>query len=224
MGAALIAATLGAAILIWELWICEGAHFGRGFVVWLYDLAASRYDRIKRFTPAWESRFLGEPVAAALGGLTDALLLDVGAGTGRLGRAALPLEEFRGSIISVEPSRAMQRLGRQLTAGGRNIWVRAWAVPLPFRSESFDMAVGLEMIEFTPQPRRTLDEMVRVLRPGGWLLVTNRVGSQARWIFGRTFTRQRFPEVLTGLGLQDVETYRWQIDYDLVWARKPQRA
>ena len=41
-------------LLAWELWICEGAHFGRRFVVWLYDLAAGRYDRIKHFDPDWE--------------------------------------------------------------------------------------------------------------------------------------------------------------------------
>jgi ubiquinone/menaquinone biosynthesis C-methylase UbiE len=224
MGVALLLGALGAALVVWELWICEGAHLGRGFVVWLYNLAAPRYDRIKRFRPSWESRFLGEPIASVVGGLEGALLLDVGAGTGRLARAALPLDRFHGAIVSLEPSPRMLRLGRGLTSGGRNAWVRAWAVPLPFGRESFDMAVSLEMLEFTPHPRQTLTEMVRVLRPGGWLLVTNRVGAQARWILGRTFPRERFPEVLAGLGLEDVETYRWQIDYDLVWARKPARA
>ncbi len=224
MGIVLLLGTLGAALLAWELWICEGAHFGRRFVVWLYNLAAPRYDRIKRFRPAWESRFLGEPLASAVGGLRDALLLDVGAGTGRLARALLPLDDFNGSIVSLEPSRQMLSLGRGLASGARNAWVRGWAVPLPFCRDSFDMTVSLEMLEFTPRPRQTLAEMVRVLRPGGWLLVTNRVGAQARWIFGRTFPRERFPAVLAGLGLEDIETYRWQIDYDLVWARKPDRA
>ena len=32
----------------WELIIVEGAHLGPGVVVWLYDLAARRYDRIKQ--------------------------------------------------------------------------------------------------------------------------------------------------------------------------------
>jgi hypothetical protein len=49
--------------LIWEIWICEGAHLGRRFVVWLYDLAASRYERIKGFDPGrsgfWVNRSSG---------------------------------------------------------------------------------------------------------------------------------------------------------------------
>src|SRR3990170_4076789 len=73
----------------WELWICEGTHLGRRFVVWMYDVAAGRYEGIKRFDPGWEQRFLGEPLAAVLGGLPDARLLDVGAGTGRAARPLL---------------------------------------------------------------------------------------------------------------------------------------
>ncbi len=224
MGLAMLVGALAASMVVWELWICEGAHLGRGFVVWLYDLAAAHYDRIKRFRPAWESRFLGEPIATAIGGLQDALLLDVGAGTGRMTRAVRSLEQFRGTIVSLEPSQHMLHHGRALTAGEGSAWVRSWAVPLPFAGESFDMAVSLEVLEFTPEPLRTLSEMVRVLRPGGWLLVTNRVGAQARWILRRTFPRERYPEVLGSLGLEDIETYRWQIDYDLVWARKPAQA
>src|SRR3970040_2618404 len=74
-------------LLAWELWICEGAHFGRRFVVWLYDLAAGRYDRIKHFDPDWERQVLGEPLIGLLGDLPGASLLDVGAGTGRTFRA-----------------------------------------------------------------------------------------------------------------------------------------
>jgi hypothetical protein len=57
------------ALLVWELWICEGAHLGRRFVVSMYDLAADRYDSIKHFDPDWERRFLGEALAGAIGSL-----------------------------------------------------------------------------------------------------------------------------------------------------------
>jgi ubiquinone/menaquinone biosynthesis C-methylase UbiE len=220
MAAVLAASLLLIVCLLWELWICEGAHLGRRFVVWLYDLAAGRYDRIKGFTPAWERRFLGEPVATALGGLPGARLLDVGAGTGRLARALLPIETFHGTLIALDASRRMLGFARRVAPASARRWVRAWAVPLPFAAHTFDMVASLEALEFTPEPRRTLAEMVRVLRPGGWLLVTNRVGWQAPWILGRTFTRAAFPQVLEGLGLHGIETYRWQIDYDLVWAIK----
>jgi ubiquinone/menaquinone biosynthesis C-methylase UbiE len=93
-------------------------------------------------------------------------------------------------------------------------------VPLPFANGSFDIVISLELIEFTPKPKDTLEEMLRVLQPGGWLLITNRVGRDAPLILGKIFRRDDFPKVLETLGFQDVSVYPWQINYDLVWARK----
>jgi len=163
-------------LAIWELWICEGAHLGRGFVVWLYDLAAFRYEKIKQFDPVWERRFLGEPLTVVSSEMKNARILDIGAGTGRIARTLSPMQTFQGMLTSLEPSRRMLALGRRLTPPGSTIWVQAWSVPLPFAEGSFDIVVSLEMLEFTPKPLVTLTEMVRVLCPGGWLLVTNRVG------------------------------------------------
>jgi len=217
---AVLGAALLAVLLIWQLWVCEGAHFGRRFVVSLYNLAATRYDRIKHFDPDWERAFLGEPLANALGGLEGARLLDVGAGTGRVAWALGPLPFFRGVVIGVEPARRMLEQARQRVADDRARWVRGWAVPLPFPAGAFDLVASLEMLEFTPHPLAALKEMVRVLAPGGWLLVTNRVGWQARWILGRTFQRGDIAGVMERLGLEDVQARFWQVDYDLVWARK----
>jgi SAM-dependent methyltransferase len=85
----------------------------------------------------------------------------------------------------------------------------------------FDLVICIEMLEFSPHPSRVLDEIYRVTQPGGWALVTNRVGWQAAWILGHTIPRERFPERLARHGFRDVQVYRWQVDYDLAWARKP---
>jgi ubiquinone/menaquinone biosynthesis C-methylase UbiE len=211
---------VASALLIWEIWICEGAHLGRRFVTWLYDLAATRYDRIKDFDFDWERRFLGEPIAGLLSPLRDAKILDVGAGTGRLARTLLHFHTLGGTIVSVEPSQHMLSLGRQFTQTPRAPWLRAYAVPLPFQTDSFDLVVSLEILEFTPNPRATIREMLRVLRPGGWMIVSNRISWEAKWIFGRTFSRKKFKPVLAELGLEDITVYPWQVDYDLAWARK----
>ncbi|HLE03878.1 MAG TPA: class I SAM-dependent methyltransferase [Anaerolineales bacterium] len=206
-------------LLAWELWICEGAHFGRRFVVWLYDLAAGRYDRIKHFDSDWERQVLGEPLSGLLGDLPGASLLDVGAGTGRTFRAlGGPGPPQR--LVGLEPSRSMLRLGRALVPEEVR-WIQGWAVPLPLASESFDAVVCLEVTEFTPHPRSTITELRRVLRPGGWLLISNRIGWQAPLILGRTVGRRRFPGFLSGLGFTEVELVPWQVDYDMAWARKP---
>jgi ubiquinone/menaquinone biosynthesis C-methylase UbiE len=215
---------LGAALaglLAWELAVCEGVHLGKHFVVWLYDLTASRYESIKGFDRSWERRFLGEPLAAALGSLTDPLVLDVGAGTGRLVWALQDLFNEPAQLICLEASSRMMRLGLQAPLSVPADWVQGWADSLPFPAGSFDAVVSLEMLEFTPRPRQTIQEMVRVLRPGGWLLVTNRVGRSAPWIIGRTTRRAAFPAWLESEGLTGVEVLPWQVEYDLAWARKP---
>ena len=209
------------ALLIWELWICEGAHFGQRFVVAMYNLAANRYDSIKHFDADWERRFLGEALSGAIGSMPGVRLLDVGAGTGRAARALLPVSDFDGLLACLEPSHRMLALGRQLAAHPDVAWLRGWAVPLPFATDSFDFVVSLEMLEFTARPKQTVKELARVLRPGGWLLITNRVSRDARWIFGRTVRREAFPSFLESAGLHDIEVLPWQVDYDLAWARKP---
>jgi SAM-dependent methyltransferase len=43
---------------------------------------------------------------------------------------------------------------------------------LPFREASFDTVLSVQVLEHTPEPQRLLDEMARVLRPEGMLILT----------------------------------------------------
>jgi len=207
------------ALLYWEIWICEGAHLGRHFVVWLYDLLAGKFESIKQFDPEWEQHVLGEPLASSLAHLGRARVLDVGAGSGRLARALLPVARGDLKLVAADPSAAMVALGRRLAPGGFP-WLRAWADALPFPGGMFDIVTVLEVLEFTPSPGAALREILRVLRPGGLLLVTNRIGPESPWIFGRTVPRSRLIPYLASFGLTEIDVTPWQVEYDLTWARK----
>jgi ubiquinone/menaquinone biosynthesis C-methylase UbiE len=122
-------------------------------------------------------------------------------------------------FVAAEPSARMLALGRRLSPPEVR-WLRAWADGLPFPSGAFDVVAALELIEFTPHPNRALGEMVRVLRPGGTLLITNRVGWQASMILGHTTPRSALAPWLTAAGLTDVRVEPWQVEYDLAWATK----
>ena len=48
-----------------------------------------------------------------------------------------------------------------------------------FRTASFDVVVAQYVITAVPNPEATLDEFVRVLKPGGEIVLVNHVGAEA---------------------------------------------
>jgi ubiquinone/menaquinone biosynthesis C-methylase UbiE len=225
LAAALI---LIALLAYWELVIVEGAHLGAGVVVWLYDLVAGRYDRIKQFDLEVEGGTLGLPLAAALAELDEALVLDVAAGTGRVARALLREPAFDGRVVNLDLSARMLAQGRRAVAApglpdgepDRLDWVRGPAAGLPFAAETFDAVTCLEALEFVPDVRAALAECLRVLRPGGLLLVSNRIGRDAWLMPGKTLRRPAFEQLLRSLPLCEMEVVPWQVEYDLAWCLK----
>ena len=218
----LIPLALFALLLYWELVVAEGVHLGSRVVIWLYDLVAPRYERIKKFDPAVEDEFLGRPLVEQLVAVDEPRALDAAAGTGRVARTLLRQTAFDGVVFNLELSRQMLEHGRRETAlwPGRSDWLRGAAQSLPFTDATFDAVTCLEALEFFPDARAALCECVRVLRPGGLLVTTNRIGWDARLIPGKTFTRRGFQRLLAALPLTVVRVHPWQVDYDLAWARK----
>jgi ubiquinone/menaquinone biosynthesis C-methylase UbiE len=216
-------ALLLAAFLYWQLIIAEGAYLGRRAVIWLYDLYAPRYDSIKQFNNQDEAWFLSQPLLRALKHIPAPLVLDVATGTGRIPLALFRQADFEGRVIALDLSRRMLRYAASNTAAYQDRLTLLWqnASHLPFPDNAFDAVTCLEALEFLPDAQATLSEIVRVLRPGGVLLTSNRTGSHARWMPGRTMSRQAFTELLESLSLSDVRVGSWQVDYDIAWARKP---
>jgi SAM-dependent methyltransferase len=206
----------------WQLVIAEGTYLGTRVVTLLYDLAAHRYDRLKSFDAADESCFLGRPLAQALRGWHQPRILDVATGTGRLPRTLLCQPDFDGGVWGLDLSAKMLRVARQNLAPHpeRVQLLLACATPLPFADEQFEAVTCLEALEFFANATAALDEMLRVLRPGGWLLITNRVGWEAHMMPGRTWSRAELISILRGRPLTDISVRPWQTYYDLVWARK----
>jgi SAM-dependent methyltransferase len=236
IGLILLATVLLAALAYWELVIAEGVHLGRHVVTLLYDLVARRYNGIKQFTSSYETWFLGEPLAAALRetplsagieppstiGLRP-LVMDVATGTGRLPLTLLAQEDYIGHVVGLDSSRRMLAEAARATrdCAGRLTLIQQDASYLPFGDDIFDAVTCLEALEFMPDTRKALREMVRVLRPGGVVLLTNRVGPWAKFLAGHTQNRAAFEDMLLMLGLDQIQTQTWQVEYDLVWARKP---
>ncbi len=200
----------------------EGAYFGKWAVAALYDLAAPYYDRLKGLEPELEALILGRPLVEATSGLGHPLVLDVATGTGRLPLALLEQPDFNGRVICLDISIGMLRQAafNLRRYGTRVELIRHSAEPLPFPDDVFDLVTCLEALEFMPSPRRTLAELTRVLRPGGLLLTTLRIGWEARLLPGKALKVDELADLLESLGMEGITFTAWQAAYDLVWAIK----
>jgi ubiquinone/menaquinone biosynthesis C-methylase UbiE len=96
-------------------------------------------------------------------------VLDVGCGTGLLaGRIARRLPGSH--VVGCDFSPGMLQRAAQRQAGPD--WVRADAQRLPFADASFDAVVSTQALHWVPDQRAALGEFLRVLAPGGRLLVS----------------------------------------------------
>lgn len=128
--------------------------------------AARRYDTW--FETGWGRyawRIESAAVLAALGPMTGRTIVEVGCGTGRL--AAL-LADRGARVIGLDADPAMLAVAAARTPSRL---IRADAGHLPLPDASVDATVAVATLEFTAEPGRVLDEMARVTRPGGRMVV-----------------------------------------------------
>ncbi len=209
-------------LLYWLLVTTEGVFLGQRIVVWLYDITAHKYDGIKEFEPEWEQFFIAHPLMHKLIDVPAPLILDVATGTGRVPLTLLEQPRFNGRFITLDPSQKMLALAvdKLRPFYPRVTFVQQTAVPLPFPSQTFHAVTCLEALEFLPSETAALQEMVRVLRPGGILMLTRRRGWEGKAFLTKYRSVTTFEKMLTNCGLQQVNTQPWQFAYDLVLARK----
>jgi ubiquinone/menaquinone biosynthesis C-methylase UbiE len=102
-------------------------------------------------------------------------IVDLGCGAGS---STLELVRHRpqDSVVGVDfAGRMLRRARRQARAaaldGPRLTWVRTDAAHLPFQANSVDAVIGHSVLYLLPDRDAVLHECVRVLRPGGRILV-----------------------------------------------------
>jgi ubiquinone/menaquinone biosynthesis C-methylase UbiE len=213
-------------VIYWLLVATEGVYLGRRAVVWMYDITARRYDGIKQFDEEDERLAIAMPLLSALESQPRPLLLDVATGTGRVPLLLLSEPAFDGRVVGLDAAARMLAQANvklaQLPDARRQraMLVQQAAGALPFASDLFDAVTCLEALEFFPDDQAALKEMARVLRPGGFLMTSRRIGLEGRLFFGRYRTRTAFEGYLASLGFGAVQTYSWQLNYNMVTARK----
>ncbi len=92
--------------------------------------------------------------------------LEVGCGTGRISRAVYPRVE-KLTVCDLSGGLASS-VARTLSCE----FSQEDACELSFLSDNFDIVVSSECIEHTRSPYQAIEEMIRVTRPGGYIVVT----------------------------------------------------
>ncbi|MEX0840930.1 MAG: methyltransferase domain-containing protein [Xanthobacteraceae bacterium] len=149
------------------------AKLDKQTVVKTYARWAPVYDLV--FGPVFErGRRAAIEAAEQVGGR----ILEVGVGTG----ISLPDYSHKNRIAGIDISEPMLRKARQRVAEQRldNVEILAVmdAANLAFPDASFDVVVAQYVITTVPHPEATLDEFVRVLRPGGEIVLINHIGAE----------------------------------------------
>lgn len=99
-------------------------------------------------------------------------VVDIGCGAGAAVRAAA---RVGAEAIGVDPSPAMVRTARRRSGGVANVrFVGGDAAHLPLAAESATIAWAIATFHHWPDRRAGLEELRRVLRPGGRLLLGER--------------------------------------------------
>jgi phosphatidylethanolamine/phosphatidyl-N-methylethanolamine N-methyltransferase len=151
----------------------------RAYARWapVYDLVfGSVFDRGRKASIAAAERIGGR-------------ILEVGVGTG----LSLPEYAWTNRLVGVDYSAPMLRKAKERVAEHRLTNVEGLAVMdaqhLGFEDGVFDVVVAQYVITVVPDPEATLDEFVRVLKPGGEIVLVNHLGAETglRAMFERGF-------------------------------------
>jgi SAM-dependent methyltransferase len=97
-------------------------------------------------------------------------VLDIGCGSSRIVQS---LPQAVGVDMQIRKLRWLRAPGREL--------VQASLMELPFKDEAFDCVISSEVIEHIPRDQIDLTDMVRVLQPGGTLILGT--PDYGRWIW-----------------------------------------
>ena len=115
---------------------------------------------------------LGAVLVQALGVQPNDKVLDVAAGSGN---AAIPAALVGARVTATDLAPELFDAGRRdaAVAGVDVSWLEADAERLPFDDGSFDVAMSVVGVMFTPSHQRSADELIRVVGPGGRIGLIN---------------------------------------------------
>lgn len=154
--------------------IVKEANWTNASVIRTYDRWAPLYDLIFG-TVFDQARRQAVDAAERVGGR----VLEVGVGTG----IALSLYRGTARVYGIDISEEMLAKARNRVVAERLSHVEGLAVMdaehLDFPDASFDVISAQYVVNTVPRPEKVLEEFARILKPGGEIILVNRIGAEA---------------------------------------------
>jgi demethylmenaquinone methyltransferase/2-methoxy-6-polyprenyl-1,4-benzoquinol methylase len=152
----------------------------------MFDRIARRYDLLNRLMSLGMDRRWRRALVAALELAGERpRILDVATGTGDVA-IAIGRRHLAASVVGLDPSAEMLALARDKIAGhgldARVSLLEGDAQALPFASHAFDATCVAFGIRNLPDRRAGLEEMARVTRPGGRVVVLELGTPREGWL------------------------------------------
>ena len=123
---------------------------------------AYEWEHFGELRPEWERNFREYIRPHDPASLRDRLVLDVGVGSGRHSYEA---HRLGARVVAVDVGEAIHVARRNLPSDV--VTVQADAEELPFEDGAFDLVMAIGVLHHLPDPRRALNSLARLVRPGG---------------------------------------------------------
>ena len=182
-------------------------------VATMFDGIAERYDLMNEVAALGQVGMWRELMVQALGTGPGGQVLDLAAGTGTSSAA---IARTGAGVVAADFSLGMMTEGRR--RGAPVPFVGADGQHLPFADASFDAAVISFGLRNVHEPKRALAEMVRVVRPGGRVVVCE--FSTPTWAPFRTIYEKyllRALPAVAGTFATTVDAYEYLAESILEW-------
>lgn len=135
----------------------------------MFDSLSSRYDLMNDLLDLGHTRLWRHVTVKAIDPKPGQLILDLAAGTATSSAA---IAKSGARVVAADFSRGMLEVARSKHgSNGRIEFVEADAMHLPFEGAKFDATTISFGLRNVAMPRMALDEMFRVTKPGGSLVI-----------------------------------------------------
>ena len=149
------------------------------FVRGLFDRTARHYDGVNTLLSLGSGRWYRRGALRQAGLRPGMRMLDVATGTGLLAREALGILGPEGTLVGLDPSEGMLAEWRRSLGGSASL-LRGTAEALPVADGSFDFVALGYALRHIPDVGAAFREFHRVLRPGGRVLVLEKLRPRSR--------------------------------------------